>query len=141
MSLIYSTPIEVRFSDLDLYGHVNSVTFFTFLETARVKLFQDFFRESSRQGVLLVVARAECDYKLPILLQDPVVVTIQIVRTGTSSFDLAYRVHDGSTRVYATAKTTLVTCAAATQTTIPLPDWVRATLAGVSQPEPVPAGG
>ena len=41
----YSTPIELRFSDLDLYGHVNSVIYFTYLETARVKLFAELFTD------------------------------------------------------------------------------------------------
>ena len=45
MAQTYSTTIELRFSDLDLYGHVNSVVYFTYLETARVKLFKDFFKE------------------------------------------------------------------------------------------------
>jgi acyl-CoA thioesterase FadM len=34
----FSTDVEVRFVDLDAYGHVNSATYFTYLETARTKL-------------------------------------------------------------------------------------------------------
>lgn len=137
----YSLPIDVRFSDLDLYGHVNSVTFFAYLETARVKLFQDFFQSATEAGLLLVVARAECDYRLPILLHDPVVVTIQVPRIGTSSFDLAYRVHDGQERVYATAKTTLVAYSAANQRAVPIPEWARDCLDGVGVPPAIAAGG
>ena len=44
MAQTYSIPIELRFSDLDLYGRVNSVVYCSYLETARVKLFKDFFQ-------------------------------------------------------------------------------------------------
>jgi len=30
----FNTSIEIRFSDLDAYGHVNNALFFTYLETA-----------------------------------------------------------------------------------------------------------
>lgn len=133
MPEMFSTSIEVRFADLDLYGHVNNVAFFTYLETARVKLFQDFFREVSGEGLLLVVARAECDYKHPILLHDPVVVTLWVARVGRSSFDLAYRIHDGGGRTFATARTTLVAFAAAAQSVIPLPDRVRTRVEGMAR--------
>ena len=43
MAQTFSTPVEQRFSDLDLYGHVNSSVYFTYLEAARVRLFMDFF--------------------------------------------------------------------------------------------------
>ena len=66
MSQSFTTPIELRFSDLDLYGHVNSVVYFSYLETARVKLFAAPFQELTEQQIFMLVARAECDYRLPV---------------------------------------------------------------------------
>jgi acyl-CoA thioester hydrolase len=108
MAKRFSTSIELRFADLDLYGHVNNVAYFTLLETARVKLFSKVFQELTDQGILLVVGRAECDYKNPILLHDQVMVSAWVSRVGNSSFDLGYQVHDGADRTFAVAKTTLV---------------------------------
>lgn len=125
MSQEFSTTIEVRFADLDLYGHVNNVTFFTYLETARVKLFEGFFNKATADGILLVVARAECDYRLPILLDDPVIVAARVEKLGTSSFELGYRLHDGADRTFAMAKTTLVLVSATTGKVVPMPEWVR----------------
>ena len=51
MTQTYSTPIELRFSDLDAYGHVNSAIYLTYLETARVKLFAGSFRALTEQGI------------------------------------------------------------------------------------------
>jgi len=126
MAQIHSTSIELRFSDLDAYGHVNSAVYFTYLETARVKLFSGFFKEATKQGVFTVVARAECDYKAPILLGDEVMVSLWIAKTGRSSFDLEYRIDDGKGTIYATARTTMVCFDNVNKTTVPIPESLKA---------------
>ena len=126
MAKTYTTTIELRFSDLDAYGHVNSAVYFTYLETARVKLFSDFFREVSERGIFTVVARAECDFKTPILLYDRVMITARVARIGGSSFDLEYRLHDDKDTTYATARTTMVCFDNANKVTVPVPDSIRA---------------
>lgn len=125
MAKTYSTPIELRFSDLDLYGHVNSVAYFSYLETARVKLFKDFFQELTQKRIFALVARAECDYRLPILFDDAVIVSVVMSRIGSSSFDLEYRLHNGKETTFATALTTLVCFDTARQATVPVPECVR----------------
>ena len=124
MAHTFSTPIELRFSDLDLYGHVNSVLYFTYLETARVKLFSDFFKELTDKHIFTLVARAECDYKLPILFGDELIVAVTVARIGTSSFDLDYHLHDGRGKTYATARTTLVCFDNAKKVTVTVPDCI-----------------
>lgn len=124
MAQTYSTTIELRFSDLDLYGHVNSVVYFTYLETARVKLFKDFFKELTDKQIFTLVARAECDYKLPILFGDELVVSVVVARIGTSSFDLEYRLYDGNEKTYATARTTLVCFDNVKKVTVAVPDCI-----------------
>jgi len=122
----HTTEIEQRFSDLDAYGHLNSATYFTYLETARVKLMAAEFQKVTDEGLFLVVARAECDYKRPVLLYDRVLVTLWLERVGSSSFDLAYRLHDGKDTVYATARTTMVCFDNKTKKTAPVPDCIKA---------------
>jgi acyl-CoA thioester hydrolase len=124
MAQTYSTNIEIRFSDLDLYGHVNSVIYFTYLETARVKLFRDFFNELMEKQIFTLVARAECDYRLPILFEDELVVTVTMPRIGNSSFDLEYRLHDGKDKIYAVARTTLVCFDNKAKKTVPVPECI-----------------
>ena len=126
MAQTYSTPIELRFSDLDAYGHVNSAVYFTYLETARVKLFHDFFKKASEQGIFTVVARAECDFKIPVMLYDVLIVTLHVAKTGRSSFDLEYRLHDGKEKTYATARTTMVCFDSIKNITVPIPESIKA---------------
>jgi acyl-CoA thioester hydrolase len=126
MAQTYTTGIEVRFSDLDAYGHVNSAVYFTYLETARVKLFREQFEALMRQGIFLLVVRAECDFKIPIMLGDEVVVTLWLAKAGRASFELEYRLHDGKETTYATARTTMVSFDSVSKSTLPLPESIRA---------------
>lgn len=126
MPQTFSTSIELRFSDLDAYGHVNSAVYFTYLETARVKLFSDFFREVTQHGIFTLVAKAECEFKIPITLYDEVIVTLWIARTGRSSFDLEYRLHDSQDKTYAIAKTTMVCFDSIKNKTVAIPEIIKA---------------
>lgn len=122
----FSTPIELRFSDFDLYGHVNSVVYFSYLETARVKLLENSFTELTEQQLFILVARAECNYRIPIMPGDRLVVSITVSRLGTKSFDLEYRLHDGAEKTYATARTAMVCFDNSTKTTVAVPECIRA---------------
>jgi acyl-CoA thioester hydrolase len=126
MARTYSTAIELRFSDLDAYGHVNSAVYFTYLETARVKLFDDFFRKVTELGIFTVVAKAECEFKSPIMLYDKVIVTLWLAKRGRSSFEIEYRLHDDNEKTYATARTTMVCFDNVKKTTIAIPESIKA---------------
>lgn len=104
----YSVPIELRFADLDAYGHVNNATYFTLLETARTKLFLDQFIEIMGQSLLFLVVKAECEYKLPIELKDTLIISLEIARVGNASFDIDYLLHNGNGKVFGLAKTVMV---------------------------------
>ena len=104
----FSTQIEVRFADLDAYGHVNNAIFFTYLENARVKLFKQRFGPFLESEMLFIVVRSECDYLAPIELDDPVEISISVEKITFTSFTFAYRLHNGADKIYAKAKTVIV---------------------------------
>jgi len=104
----FTTAIDIRFSDLDAYGHVNNAMFFTYLEHARVKMFQEYFGAFLDSALLFLVVRAECDYRLPITLNDNLLITLQVEQLRHSSFTFTYLLHDGNGREFATARTVMV---------------------------------
>lgn len=123
-----TTEIEVRFSDLDAYGHVNNAVFFTYLETARVKLFSERFASLMSQGLHFLVVEASCRYQLPIELNDRVVIDIEPEELGRSSFTLSYLLHDDAGKKFATARTVMVCFDARSQKTVRLPEDMRSAL-------------
>ena len=53
----------MRFSDVDLLGHVNNVRYFDYVHEAQVELMTGVFREAHISGTVeLVVARSEMDH-------------------------------------------------------------------------------
>ena len=85
--------IEIRFVDMDALGHVNNANYLTYLEQARIFYFNEVIGENinwSEEG--LILAHAEMDYKIPILLGDKVFIYTKISRLGTKSFDVIYSI-------------------------------------------------
>jgi acyl-CoA thioester hydrolase len=122
---------HVRFSDVDVYGHVNNVKYFEYFQEARIAFILSlagglFDTDSSHRQV---VARIDVDYKRPILFRpEPYSVESWVTRIGTSSYSLACRIVDDSGTVYSTAEVTLVAFDVSTQRSRPLTDAERVRL-------------
>lgn len=108
------TPL--RWSDMDIYGHVNNVQFLRIMEEARVIAFSDVADgDETLPATGLLVARTEIEYLNPLLYRPaPIAVDIWVTRVGAAEFDMAYEVLDrdatgsGTGAVYARAETMLV---------------------------------
>jgi acyl-CoA thioester hydrolase len=125
---------HVRFSDVDVYGHVNNVKYFEYYQEARIAFVLSlagggFDADSSMRQV---VARIDVDYRRPILFRaEPYVVETRVTRIGTSSYDLASRILDEEGTVYSQAEVRLVAFDLATGRSRPLSDVERSRLQGM----------
>ena len=120
---------HVRFSDVDVYGHVNNVKYFEYYQEARLAFLADLRREQD-SDLALVVARMDVDYKRPILFRpEPYVVASRVVRVGRSSFTLAADVLDGE-QVLSRSEAVMVAFDLATQRSRPWTDRERGVLEG-----------
>jgi hypothetical protein len=54
---------KLRFSDIDMLGHVNNVAYAALIETGRLAFWRDGLRLSLPKGLLTVMVRIEIDYK------------------------------------------------------------------------------
>ena len=62
-------PIAVRFSDVDVYGHVNNVKYFEYLQEARIRWMATLSRGLDLPPMHFVVAQTDVDYRQPILFR------------------------------------------------------------------------
>ncbi len=86
--------VQVRFSDTDGMGHVNNAMILSYLEFARMKYWEKLTGLSEFGKVDFILARAELDFRSPILPGEAVVVKLRIDRIGGSSFDFKYRMEE-----------------------------------------------
>ena len=79
-----SKRIEVRWRDLDGFGHVNNAVFLTYLEEGRDELYMGLLPKDTVDR--MVLRHTTVDFRSSLTQQDDhVEVTLQIVRVGTSS--------------------------------------------------------
>lgn len=105
----YVHEFNVRFGDIDMFGHVNNCRYLSYLEDARVSMLRfEPMREGRERFRGLVVARHEIDYRRPLLFgPEPVRVETWVTELRAASFALAYEVRDDE-RLYATATSVIV---------------------------------
>src|SRR5215211_4723540 len=121
-------PVHVRFSDVDVYGHVNNVVYFEYFQEARMSLLAELGRDLPDAGVgeQVVVAQADVDYRRPILFRpEPYACWSGVRRVGSSSLTLDQEIRDGD-EVLSRARVTLAWFDAATGRATALPPSVRA---------------
>ena len=119
-------PVQLRWADMDAYGHVNNVQMLQLLDEARIEAFWSHpdAAEGERPTAVLdagpgaatttLVARQEIEYLTPLAYRRaPVVIELWIGHLGGASIDVCYEVRDAATPtsgavLYARACTTLV---------------------------------
>ena len=87
------TNVEVRFADMDSFGHVNNASFLTFIEQARIKYFDDigsWHYDVTAQGAIL--AHASLDFIRPLHFKEKLSVLTMCTRIGTKSISIAHRI-------------------------------------------------
>ncbi|MBA3665036.1 MAG: acyl-CoA thioesterase [Bacteroidetes bacterium] len=85
----HSIPIQIRFSDCDMAGHVNNATVLTYYETARIEfLFGIVGLDNDWKSTGLILAHSEIDYIEPVYLQDKIKACSRITRIGSKSFTI-----------------------------------------------------
>lgn len=125
---LHRTPIDVRFGDTDMFGHVNNAAFATYVETARLAFFRDVLGGSRERpggdagGIIL--ARLSIDFRRQLLYGAAAEVTTEVGRIGRTSVTLKQVVlSDGET--VADVETVIVAFDYESQTSQPIPEDVR----------------
>ncbi len=119
--------VQVRWGDMDAFGHVNNATYLTYLEMARIDYASSMVQRSPERG--LIIARIAIDYKLPLFAGDDVHVFTRTSRLGTRSFDTEQQVmrrRDGLLELAAQATVTIVVYDYTSSQSAPIPDEWRA---------------
>jgi len=125
----FSIPIQVRFSDIDGYLHVNNGIYFNYLEHARaVYLYKICDWDIMTTGS--VVANVNIDFIRPIHLEDQPQAYVRCIHLGKSSLVLEQvlmgKTDKGEELVFAAGTTTMVTVDMKTKRSTSIPEEYRA---------------
>lgn len=111
-SFVFRSVVEIRWSDLDAFQHVNNAIYLTYFEQGRIKYFRDLAIPWNWRETGAILAHAEVDYLVPLHFNDTAWIYVRCSRLGEKSMDFEYVIaveqKDGTLIVATTGKTTLV---------------------------------
>lgn len=120
--MIHHTSMQVRWADLDAFGHVNNAAYLVIVQEARSDLIWFSRKRVGLRPILadMVVARVEVDYLEPIYEGGiEIDVAITVARLGNASFDLNYVISRQGV-IYSRVKTVQVAVSMETKKSRPL---------------------
>ena len=88
----HTLPIQLRFNDVDKFGHVNNTVYFSFYDLGKTEYFASVCPHVDWQKDGIVVVHIEADFLAQIYGSDHIAVQTAVTKIGTKSFNLAQRV-------------------------------------------------
>ena len=85
----HKTDIQIRFNDVDCFGHVNNNAYFAYYDLGKEEYLTEVLSQDFRTSTVIpVVANIQADFLRPILFGDKIQVETAIIHLGNKSFTL-----------------------------------------------------
>jgi acyl-CoA thioester hydrolase len=122
--------VEIRWRDMDGFGHVNNAVYLTYMEEARDELFTELLGDVVHR---MVLRHTSVDFRSGLVQEDDMVdVAVDVVRIGSSSVttrETITAVSDGRTAMV--AESVMVHCDEQRSAAAAFPDEPRRLLEGI----------
>lgn len=93
----HTLPIQLRFNDVDKFGHVNNTVYFTYYDLGKTEYFTSVYPNLDWDRDGIVVVHIEVDFISQILGTSSVAVQTTVVEIGNKSMTMVQRVIDTKT--------------------------------------------
>lgn len=104
-------PVQIRFNDIDGFGHVNNATFQEYFDLGRVHYFKAAFNGNLfTKEMALLIASIKTDFLLPVHLHDQIEVRTRVHEIGTKSLKMLQHVVDTKTGVVKATCLSVMVC-------------------------------
>jgi acyl-CoA thioester hydrolase len=127
-------PITTRWSDNDIYGHVNNVTYYSYFDTvANQYLIEEGGMDISDGRVVGYVVNSGCDYHSPITYPEHIEAGLRVDKLGNSSVQYGIGIfREGEDNPAAHGHFVHVFVERAVNRSVPIPELLRAALEKIS---------
>lgn len=78
----YVTAITTRWTDNDVYGHINNVAYYSFFDTAANRFLIEHGLDIARSAIIGIVAESKCQYHAPLAYPQTVLAGVRVDRLG-----------------------------------------------------------
>lgn len=116
-------PIQIRFSDVDVMGHVSNTIYQNYFDTGKTCYFEEVIPEMDFDTTGIVGASVKIDYLKPIFRRDRVLVETRVSEIGNKSLTMEHRLINADTNeILSTCKAIMVGYSIKEQTSMPIPE-------------------
>ena len=116
-------PIQVRFSDVDMMGHVSNTVYQTYYDAGKLHYFDEVLPEMDFINIGVVGASIKIDYLKPIFMKTRILVETHVTHIGTKSLTMEHQlVEEHTGDVLSTCSVILVCYNIKAQKSIPIPE-------------------
>ena len=122
-------PLQIRFNDIDKFGHVNNAVYFQFYDTTKTEYLSTVCHGVDWSKVAIVVVKIEAEFLSQIKADSHIAGRTRVVKLGNKSFHLEQELIDTDTReVKSRCLSVMVAFDLERQQAITLPDEWRRTI-------------
>lgn len=122
----HRTPVQTRFNDVDIFGHLNNSVYLQFADLAKMRYFLQFMGGRFDPKTLgMVVANINCDFYHPAYLTESLEVLTAVASISTSSLIMEQRIVNTDGQVKCIVRTVMVSFDPATATSVPIEEHWR----------------
>jgi acyl-CoA thioester hydrolase len=94
----HTLPVQIRFNDVDKFGHVNNTVYFQFYDTGKTEYFAAVCPHVDWEKEAIVVVHIEANFLAQIRGNDHIAVQTAVSKIGKKSFHLVQQVIDMDTK-------------------------------------------
>ncbi len=87
----HEVPVQIRFSDVDQYGHMNNSVYFSLYDFAKTSYFRDVFGQDECKKFNVVVVNINADFLAPVFFSDDLIIETTVIHLGHKSFTMLQR--------------------------------------------------
>ncbi len=94
----HKIDVQLRFNDVDMFGHVNNSVYLQFFDLAKVEYFKAVMGEGFEiKGIAMVVVNISCDFFAPTFINEKLQVLTTTTKVGEKSMILEQRIVNAET--------------------------------------------
>jgi acyl-CoA thioester hydrolase len=119
-------PIQVRFNDVDMMGHVSNTVYQSYYDSGKVNYFDQVIPDMDFIQTGVVGASIKIEYLKPIFMKTRILVKTRVAMLGHKSLTIEHQlVDEHSGEILSTCSTVAVCYAIKEQQSIPIPEQWR----------------
>lgn len=119
----HKIPVQLRFNDIDILGHLNNTVYFSLYDLGKAKYMEELgLRAPGPSAPACVIADVHCSYFLPIHYGDEIYVATECSEVGEKHFILSQEMMDKDGEVRSKCSSVMVYIDPASGKSAPLPE-------------------